>query len=61
MAAEGLANREIAQALFVTPKTIEMHLGHAFRKLEIRSRTELQAALTATSRDARSLAGARDA
>jgi DNA-binding CsgD family transcriptional regulator len=41
MAAEGLTNREIAQALFVTPKTIEVHLYNTFRKLEIRSRREL--------------------
>ena len=41
MAAEGLTNREIAQALFVTEKTIEWHLSQAFRKLAIRSRSEL--------------------
>jgi DNA-binding CsgD family transcriptional regulator len=45
MAAEGLTNREIAQALFVTEKTIEWHLGQAYRKLEIGSRTELAGAL----------------
>jgi DNA-binding CsgD family transcriptional regulator len=36
MAAGGLTNREIAQALFVTEKTIEWHLGQAYRKLEDR-------------------------
>jgi DNA-binding CsgD family transcriptional regulator len=41
MAAEGLTNRQIAQALFVTEKTIEWHLGQAYRKLEIGSRSEL--------------------
>jgi DNA-binding CsgD family transcriptional regulator len=41
MAATGLANREIAQALFVTEKTIEAHLHRVFRKLGIRSRREL--------------------
>jgi DNA-binding CsgD family transcriptional regulator len=41
MAAEGMTNREIAQALFVTPRTVEMHLSNAFRKLEIGSRTQL--------------------
>jgi DNA-binding CsgD family transcriptional regulator len=41
MAAEGLTNREIAQALFVTEKTIEWHLGQTYRKLEIGSRSEL--------------------
>jgi class 3 adenylate cyclase/DNA-binding CsgD family transcriptional regulator len=47
MAAEGLSNREIAQALFVTLRTVEMHLSNAFRKLGVSSRTQLPAALTA--------------
>jgi DNA-binding CsgD family transcriptional regulator len=41
MAAEGLSNKEIAQALFVTVKTVETHLGHAYQKLDIASRREL--------------------
>ena len=45
MAAEGMTNRDIAQALFVTPKTVEVHLSNAYRKLGVRSRRELQAAL----------------
>ena len=45
MAAEGLSNREIAQALFVTLRTVEMHLSNAFRKLAVSSRTQLPAAL----------------
>ncbi len=45
LAADGLSNREIAQALFLTRKTIEMHLGRAYRKLDIRSRGELAARL----------------
>jgi class 3 adenylate cyclase/DNA-binding CsgD family transcriptional regulator len=45
MAAEGLSNREIAQALFVTLRTVEMHLSNAFRKLDVSSRTQLPAAL----------------
>jgi DNA-binding CsgD family transcriptional regulator len=45
MAAEGLSNREIAQALFVTLRTVEMHLSNAFRKLGVSSRTQLAAAL----------------
>jgi ATP/maltotriose-dependent transcriptional regulator MalT len=46
MAAEGLSNRMIAQALFVTLRTVEMHLSNAFRKLGVSSRTQLPAALT---------------
>jgi DNA-binding NarL/FixJ family response regulator len=45
MAANGLTNREIAQALFVTQKTIEIHLRNAYRKLDISVRTELPEAL----------------
>jgi DNA-binding CsgD family transcriptional regulator len=45
MAAEGLANKEIAQALFVTLRTVEMHLSNAYGKLEIGSRHELARAL----------------
>lgn len=46
LAANGLTNREIAQALFVSTKTVEFHLRNAFLKLRIRSRRELQAALS---------------
>jgi DNA-binding CsgD family transcriptional regulator len=45
MAADGLSNPEIAQALFVTKKTVEAHLGNAYRKLDINSRAQLAAAL----------------
>jgi DNA-binding CsgD family transcriptional regulator len=45
LAADGLTNSEIAQALFVTPKTVQTHLTHSYRKLEISSRRELPAAL----------------
>ncbi len=41
MAADGQTNREIGQALFVTSKTIEMHLSNVYRKLGITSRSEL--------------------
>ncbi len=45
MAANGMSNREIAEALFVTVRTVEFHLMHAYRKLHIDGRRELQAAL----------------
>jgi DNA-binding CsgD family transcriptional regulator len=50
MAAEGPTNREIAQALFVTPKTVEVHLSSVYRKLGIRSRSQLSAALAEPAR-----------
>ena len=46
LAADGMTNREVAQELFVTPKTVEVHLSNAYRKLEIRSRRQLAGALT---------------
>jgi DNA-binding CsgD family transcriptional regulator len=45
LAAVGASNKEIAQSLFVTLRTVEMHLSNAYSKLEIRSRHELAAAL----------------
>ena len=45
MAAGGMTNKEIAQTLFVTLRTIEMHLSNAYRKLEIGSRQELRGTL----------------
>jgi DNA-binding CsgD family transcriptional regulator len=50
MAAEGRANREIAQALFVGLRTVETHLTHAYQKLEIASRDALPAALNGHER-----------
>ena len=41
LAADGLSNRQIAEHLFVTQATVETHLRHAFRKLNITSRAEL--------------------
>ena len=45
LAASGMTNRQIAQTLFVTVKTVEAHLSAAYHKLDIRSRQELKAAL----------------
>jgi DNA-binding CsgD family transcriptional regulator len=45
LAADGMSNKEIAQTLFVTIKTVEVHLSHAYRKLEISSRAQLENAL----------------
>jgi DNA-binding CsgD family transcriptional regulator len=46
MARDGLSNREIASGLYLSPKTVEMHLSHAYRKLGLRSRAQLAAALS---------------
>jgi regulatory LuxR family protein len=45
MAADGASNKEIAEALFVTVKTVEMHLSNTYRKLDVHSGRELPAAL----------------
>ena len=45
MAAEGISNKEIAQALYVTVNTVESHLRHVYRKLDIKSRSQLASRL----------------
>jgi len=45
MAADGMTNKQIAQALFVTCKTVDTHLYRAYHKLGISSRRELGDAL----------------
>ncbi len=45
LAASGQTNREIAQSLFLTVKTVEMHLSNAYRKLGIDGRAGLSDAL----------------
>jgi DNA-binding CsgD family transcriptional regulator len=47
MAADNMTNKDIAQALFVTPKTVEVHLSSVYRKLEIASRAQLPSVLGA--------------
>ena len=46
LAASGMTNREVAQAAFLSPKTIDNVLGRVYRKLEIGSRAELGAIMT---------------
>ena len=46
LAAEGMTNKAIAQHLFLTVKTVEMHLASTYRKLEVKGRKELPGALT---------------
>ena len=48
LAAGGHSNREIAQALFVTRKTVETHLGHVYRKLGVTGRGKLARAMAET-------------
>ncbi|TML47536.1 MAG: helix-turn-helix transcriptional regulator, partial [Actinobacteria bacterium] len=45
LASQDLTNREIAQTLFITARTVEGHLTSVFRKLQLDSRDELYAAL----------------
>jgi ATP/maltotriose-dependent transcriptional regulator MalT len=49
MAATGMTNREIAQALFVTMKAVALHLTHIYEKLDIAGRTQLAEALGDTN------------
>jgi DNA-binding CsgD family transcriptional regulator len=51
LAAVGRSNRQIAQELYVSPKTVETHLSHAFRKLDIGSRGQLAHALNSLRLD----------
>lgn len=47
LAGSGATNRVIAETLFLTEKTVETHLTHAYRKLEVRSRAQLASILEA--------------
>jgi DNA-binding NarL/FixJ family response regulator len=46
LAADALTNRQIAERLYVTEKTVEAHLSRAFRKLDVRSRIQLAGRLS---------------
>ena len=51
LAAGGLTNRQVAEAAFVSPKTVEANLARVYRKLRIRSRAELGARMAKEPRD----------
>ena len=46
LVAEGLTSRQIAEQLFVSPRTVDAHLSHIFRKLEISTRARLAALMS---------------
>jgi DNA-binding CsgD family transcriptional regulator len=46
LVAEGRSNKEVAALLVLSPRTVEFHLGHAFRKLGVPNRTALARAIS---------------
>jgi DNA-binding CsgD family transcriptional regulator len=57
LAADRLTNREIAQTLFVTARTVEGHLTHVFYKLNVKDRSGLAAALASSTQTGRPTVG----
>ena len=45
MVSEGMRNSEVAAQLYISPRTVEYHLGKVFRKLGVTSRTQLAGAM----------------
>jgi DNA-binding CsgD family transcriptional regulator len=58
LAAEGLTNQEIAQALFITTRTAKVHLNRVYSKLAITGRAQLVDALGGLLADGREQPGA---
>jgi DNA-binding CsgD family transcriptional regulator len=58
LAVEGLTNREIAQRLYVTQAAVQFHLRNVFRKLDIKGRGELAAALDPPAGESKTYSGA---
>lgn len=52
LAAEGLSNAEIGECLSLSPRTVQWHLNNAFKKMGVRSRTELAVRLLSSNYDA---------
>jgi non-specific serine/threonine protein kinase len=50
MLAEGMSNKQIAQALVVAPRTVETHIEHIFTKLGVNSRTQVAVLFAAQRR-----------
>ena len=59
LAAAGLTNRQVANALQISPKTVEAHLARVYRKLDIHSRAELGARIALGGRAGRRARRAR--
>jgi DNA-binding CsgD family transcriptional regulator len=60
LVADGLTNRQVASRLFLSPHTVDSHLRHIFRKLDINSRVELVRIVTTRSIANRELVGTAD-
>jgi DNA-binding NarL/FixJ family response regulator len=53
LVAEGRTNPGVAKALDLTPRAVELHLSRIYRKLGVRTRRDLEAALAGLDRSAR--------
>ena len=53
LVAQGRTNQQVADALFISPKTVEWNLSKVYRKLQVRSRSELAARLARQVREPR--------